>query len=89
MTRRFSSSSESILLGISPLNLTAESFLTEEILLAFAKIYSIDKQNLEHETPLVKKLIVNTNENLMSILDSLKYLCPFKAVFECLHKFLI
>ena len=89
MTRRFSSSSESILLGIYALDPTAESFLSEENLLAFAKIYSIDKQNLEHEIPLVKKLIANTNENLMSILDFLKYLRPYKAAFECLHKLLL
>ena len=43
-----------ILLGISALDPMAESFLSEHNLLAFAKIYSIDKQNLEHEIPLVK-----------------------------------
>ena len=71
--RRLSSSSESILLGISALDSTAESFLSEEILFAFAKICYIDKQILEQELHLVKKLIADKNENLMSILDFWKY----------------
>ena len=89
MTRRFFSSSESISIGISALDPKGESFLSQQDLLGMAKIYSIDKQNLEHEIPLVKKLIANKNENLMSILDFLKYLCPYKVAFECLHKLLL
>ena len=49
MTRRFFSSSESIFIGISALDPKGESFLSEQDLLGIAKIYSIDKQNLEHE----------------------------------------
>ena len=89
MTRRFSSSSESILQGICALDPTAESFLSEQYLLAFAKFYSINKEDLEHEIPLVKKLIANKKENLTSVLDFLKYLCPYKAAFGCLHKLLL
>ena len=57
MTWCFFSSSESIFIGISALDLKVELFLSEQDLLGMlgmAKIYSIDKQDLEYENPLVK-----------------------------------
>ena len=57
MDRRFSVSSESIFRGICALDPTTESFLLEQDLIAFAELYSIDKYDLVHEIPLVKKLI--------------------------------
>ena len=89
MTRRFSVSSESIFRGIRALDPTAESFLSEQDLTAFAELYSIDKYDLVHELLLVKKLITKKEDRIKSNTDFLKYLCPYKAAFECLHKLLL
>ena len=58
-------------------------------MIAFAELYSIDKHDLVHEIPLVKKLISKKEDKIMSIPDFLKYICPYKAGFECLHKLIL
>ena len=54
---RFSSESCTIFCGISALCPGSQSFLSEKTLQAYANAYSISQYDLQHEIPLVKKLL--------------------------------
>ena len=87
--RRFSSESCTIFCGISALCPGSQSFLSEKTLQAYANAYSISQYDLQHEIPLVKKLLNKEPKQPTSALEFLCFLAPYKAAFDCLYKLLL
>lgn len=89
LDRRFSKESCAIFCGISALFPGGQSFLSEKDLQAFAVAYSVSQHDLQHEIPLVKKLLMKEPKQPTSVAQFLSFLTPYKAAFECLYRLLL
>ena len=78
-----------IFCGISALCPGSQSFLSEKALQAYINAYSISQYDLQHEIPLVKKLLNKEPKQPTSALEFLCFLAPYKDAFDCLYKLLL
>ena len=63
--------------------------MCEKYLNPFVIVYSKNQDDLKHELPLVKKLLMKEPQHPTTLIQFLSLLLPYKAAFECLYKLLL
>ena len=89
LDNRFSNESAVIFRGISALCPGGQTFLSTHDLKNYATAYSLNAADLQHEIPIVKKLIIKQPDPPKSMAEFLSFLCSYKAVFDCLFNLLL
>ena len=89
LDRRFSEKSCNILNSIAALSPAQESFFSQKNITLFAAAYSVNPNDLQHEIPILKKLLSNESRQPKTMTQLLVLILPFKAAFECLFKLLL